>query len=329
MERPTDSDSAPPPPPLPAPALVSVRGLERVFAEVHAVKGISFDIFPGQVVGFIGANGAGKTTTMRMMATLDLPTAGTVTIGGFNAVDDPAAVRRVIGWMPDAYGTYDNMTVFEYLDFYARSYGYRRDERARRVASVMKFTDLDTIRERMMNKLSKGMGQRLCLGRTLLHDPDFLILDEPAAGLDPKARVELKNLIRLLAADGKTIFISSHILSELAEICDTLLFVDAGRIVHHGSSESLLRDVGARAVFDIRVHGDPGVVARWVAINPGISLIDTRRDGVRITLEADDGPGIAEHLRRMIADGLPIIDFHREDRRLEDAFVEMLKEVQP
>ena len=190
------------------------------------------------MVGFVGANGAGKTTTMRIIATLDYPTRGTVRIGGIDVLQYPAKVRSNIGWMPDNFGTYDHMTVVEYLDFFARALGYRGEERLERVEDVMEFTDLASLGDRLINKLSKGMGQRLCLGRALIHDPDLLILDEPAAGLDPKARVELKHLIRILAEDGKTVFISSHILSELGEMCDTLLFIDQGKIIHHGSADS-------------------------------------------------------------------------------------------
>ncbi len=309
--------------------VISVRDLHRSFADVHAVRGISFDVLPGQVVGFIGANGAGKTTTMRMMATLDLPTAGTIVVDGSDVVSEPATARRRIGWMPDAYGHYDHTTVFEYLDFFARSYGYSSTDRARRVDDVMTFADLHPIADRMMDKLSKGMGQRLSLGRTLLHDPAVLILDEPAAGLDPKARVEFKNLVRLLAAEGKTIFISSHILSELAEMCDTLLFIDAGHIVHHGSADSLLEDTATTAQIDVRVHGDPEALARWVAVNPEVSLIETRREGARLAFERADPESLAAALRKMITDGVPVTDFHRENRRLEDAFVDILKKVQP
>ncbi|MGH8045974.1 MAG: ABC transporter ATP-binding protein [Chthoniobacterales bacterium] len=316
------------PPPLPAEPIISVRDLRRSFADVEAVRGVTFDIFPGQVVGFIGANGAGKTTTMRIMATLDEPTSGTIRVGGHDIMNEPGLVRRRVGWMPDAYGAYPNMTVYEYLDFYARAFGYKGSDRARRVAEVMDFTDLAALSGRMMNKLSKGMGQRLCLGRTLLHDPDVMILDEPAAGLDPKARIEFKQLVRLLAGEGKTIFISSHILSELGEMCDTLLFIDAGRIVHHGSAESLSQVGDGQSVIDVQVLGDPDAVSRWVAINPGVQLVEMRRQGARLRLENTDEEAIAGQLRRMILDGVQVVDFHRETRKLEDAFVDMLKKVQ-
>lgn len=316
------------PPPIPKAPIISVRDLRRAFGDIEAVRGVSFDIYPGQVVGFIGANGAGKTTTMRIMATLDMPTSGVVRIGGHDVVDEPRLVRRKIGWMPDDYGAYPHMTVLEYLDFYARAFGYKGADRVARVAEVMEFTDLASISDRMMNALSKGMGQRLCLGRTLLHDPEVMILDEPAAGLDPKARIEFKQLIRLLAADGKTIFISSHILSELGEMCDTLLFIDGGRIVHHGSAESLSQTDDGKPVVDVQVAGDPGALSSWVALHPGIDLVEMRRQGARVRFESPNDEEIASQLRRMILDGVRVVDFHRETRRLEDAFVDMLKKVQ-
>jgi len=307
--------------------LVEVRNLRRNFGNLQAVQDISFDIHPGQVVGFIGANGAGKTTTMRMMATLELPTSGSIKIGGRDVFNFPNEVRRLIGWMPDAYGTYDNMTVLEYLDFYARAFGFGRAERQRRMDEVMDFTNLTEICTRPMNKLSKGMAQRLCLGRTLLHDPEFLILDEPAAGLDPKARIEFKHLVRLLAEEGKTLFISSHILSELGEMCDTMLFIDAGRIVHHGSAESLRSDGARGALVDVRVAGETEPVLQWIAVNPGVELVEATRLGARIRVLMDSPDAMAATLRKMIQDGLPVTEFHKEERKLEEAFVDILHKV--
>lgn len=307
--------------------IISVRDLHRSFKSVNAVRGVSFDVFPGQVVGFIGANGAGKTTSMRIMATLDAPSSGTVEIGGHDVINYPDRVRTLIGWMPDNYGAYEHMTVFEYLDFYGRGYGYKMAERAARLRDVMEFTDLTELGERPMNKLSKGMAQRLCLGRTLLHDPQVLILDEPAAGLDPKARIEFKRLVRLLAEQGKTIFISSHILSELGEMCDSLLFIDAGRIVHHGSAESLQQSASAQLIVEVQVAGDPEALREWVQLNPGVQLMEMRKRGARVSFAADEPELLAATLKRMIADGLAVTEFHREERKLEDAFIEMLKKV--
>ncbi|XHR26690.1 MAG: ABC transporter ATP-binding protein [Chthoniobacteraceae bacterium] len=307
--------------------LVEICDLRKRFGTLEAVRGISFDIHPGQVVGFIGANGAGKTTTMRMMATLDGPDSGSIKIGGRDVVNYPNEVRRLIGWMPDAYGTYENMTVLEYLDFYARAFGFRQAERRRRMDEVMEFTNLTSICTRPINKLSKGMAQRLCLGRTLLHDPDLLILDEPAAGLDPKARIEFKHLVRLLADEGKTLFISSHILSELGEMCDTLLFIDAGRIVHYGSAETLISEGAHGVVVEVRVAGGSGALLEWIPLNPNMELLETTRHGARLRTKADTPEAMATILRKMVRDGIEVTDFHKEERRLEDAFVDILQKV--
>jgi ABC-2 type transport system ATP-binding protein len=319
------------PPAEPAATLVEVRGLNRVFDMVHAVQDLSFSIRRGAVVGFIGANGAGKTTTMRIMATLDEPTSGEVVVDGLDVVEEPALVRRLVGWMPDAFGTYPNMTVFEYLDFFARSYGFSRTQRRARVEEVMDFADLTPLADRQMGKLSKGMGQRLCFGRMLIPDPEFMILDEPAAGLDPKARLEFKNLVRLLATRGKTLFISSHILSELGEMCDSLLFIDGGRLVYHGDAESLKHgqpagDGAATMAVLVNVAGDPRPLVEWAQTNPGWSVLEERRDGARLAREGSDPALLADGLRRIVAAGIPVVEFHREQRRLEEAFVDMVRE---
>ena len=326
------SDAAVSPPAAERP-LVEVRGLNRVFDAVHAVRDLSFSIRRGAVVGFIGANGAGKTTTMRIMATLDEPTSGSVVVDGHDVIEEPAAVRRLVGWMPDAYGTYPNMNVFEYLDFFARSYGFTRTARRARVEEVMDFADLTPLADRQIAKLSKGMGQRLCFGRMLIPDPEFMILDEPAAGLDPKARLEFKNLVRLLAARGKTLFISSHILSELGEMCDSMLFIDNGRLVFHGAADDLKhgelpggRDTAATTIVVVTTAGDVAKVVEWAESNRGWRLLEQRRDGARLEMEGTDPAFLADGLRRMVAAGIPVIEFRREQRRLEEAFVEMVKE---
>ncbi|MGB0775365.1 MAG: ABC transporter ATP-binding protein, partial [Akkermansiaceae bacterium] len=269
-------------------------------------------------------NGAGKTTTMRVLATLDYPTMGSVEICGINVVGYPAKVRSLLGWMPDHFGNYDHMTVLEYLDFYARALGYAGKERQMRVQEVMEFADLIPLSDRLSNKLSKGMTQRLCLGRSLLHDPQVLIMDEPAAGLDPKARVELKHLIRILAEEGKTIFISSHILSELGEMCDSLLFINNGRIVHHGDADSLKHgtDTQGGVFYDVQVEGTASAVSDWVVTNPYTEFIESRKQGGRIRIENPELT--ARVLASMVKDGLPVVEFHKEQRNLEDAFIDML-----
>lgn len=306
---------------------ILVNNLYRYFDKLKAVDGVNFEVPHGSVCGFIGSNGAGKTTTMRMLATLDYPTMGTIEICGINVVNHPAKVRSLIGWMPDHFGNYDHMTVLEYLDFYARALGYSGKERQMRIQEVMEFADLIPLSDRLSNKLSKGMTQRLCLGRSLIHDPQVLIMDEPAAGLDPKARVELKNLIRILAEEGKTIFISSHILSELGEMCDSLLFINEGHIVHHGDSESLLQgsDASGSVFYDVQVLNDPGKISDWAATSPYVEFMADRKRGGRIRIDSDEPEKAAEILQRMIKDGLQVTEFHKEQRNLEDAFIDIIE----
>lgn len=309
---------------------LKVNNLYRYFGQLQAVNGVTFEIPHGSVCGFVGANGAGKTTTMRILATLDYPTLGTAEVCGINVVHRPTEVRRLIGWMPDHFGNYEHMTVLEYLDFYARALGYKGKERKQRIQEVMDFTDLVPLADRFSNKLSKGMTQRLGLGRALLHDPQVLVMDEPAAGLDPKARVELKHLIRVLAREGKTIFISSHILSELGEMCDSLLFINNGRIVHHGDAETLKRgsDSIGGVLYDVQVDGDPQSISDWCVLQPNVEFLESRKHGGRIRIDTQDPTKAADVLARMIKDNLRITEFHREQRNLEDAFIDILGRIE-
>ena len=308
--------------------LVEVSELVRWFDRVRAVDGVSFSLGAGQVVGLIGANGAGKTTTMRILATLDVPDRGTVRVGGVDIVEHPEIVRRRVGWMPDHFTPYPDVTVADCLDFFARACGLRGAARTQRIADVVEFTELGPLLGRLMDKLSKGQTQRLCLARTLLGDPDFLILDEPAAGLDPKARLEFKNLVRLLRERGKTLLISSHILSELGEMCDTLVFMDAGRVMHHGDTRSLQRHerVGGGVVVDIATDGAPAALVAWLTVRPGWRLREERRDGVRAEFSGETPAALAAELKRLVTDGVPVVEFRRAEQRLEDAFVNLLRD---
>ncbi len=306
--------------------LVEVRGLTKYFGKVAAVREVAFDIRRGQVMGFIGENGAGKTTTMRMMVTLEVQDGGSIRVEGYDSLWHPNEVRRRVGWMPDAYGAYDAMNVGEYMDFFARAHGFQGAERRRRVEEVMEFTELGALRDRPVRKLSKGQGQRLCLGRTLLPDPELLVLDEPAAGLDPKARIEFKNLVRLLAEQGKTFFISSHILSELEQMCDSMLFISGGKIVHHGSSESLKHREGHPVLVRVGLAGEAGGLGEWVGMQPGLVLCEEDRRGVRMRVEEASAERLARVLRDLLRDGFPVCEFHREELRLEDAFVDILNQ---
>ncbi len=311
---------------MPAAPIIEVRDLYRSFGTVEAVRGLSFRIEPGQVVGFIGANGAGKTTTMRILATLDQPTRGSACVAGYDVLEHPRHVRRILGWMPDHFTAYPNMDVWEYLDFFARANGLKGAVRRERLRYIMEFTELTPLANRPSVKLSKGQNQRLCLARTLLSDPAILILDEPAAGLDPKARLEFKNLVRILASQGKSLFISSHILSELAEMCDSLLFIDRGHIVHHGSADSLRYDERAVMSVLVRVAGPVEALMKWCSYQTGVKVREEVRQGVVLELASRGEEALRDLLRQLVMDGLPVVEFQRQQQRLEEAFIGILRQ---
>lgn len=309
--------------------IIHVNNVHRRFRNVQAVGGLSFSVEPKSVVGFIGANGAGKTTTMRMMVTLDNPDLGSIEMAGLDTRAHPHDVRRLVGWMPDHFGTYPNMDVLDYMDFFARAFHLRGHKRRARIDEVLDFTGLNRLAERPCANLSKGEKQRLCLGRTLLSDPTILILDEPAAGLDPKARQEFKRLVKLLKDMGKTLFISSHILSELGEMCDSLLFIDAGRLVHHGDADSLTHSDSVEGlVLRILIHGETARLHQWIEQQPHMQVRENLAKGASVNVVLDEGQPVEESLcqllKQMLADGLEVYDFHREPKRLEDAFIDML-----
>ena len=220
-----------------------VRNLTRVFGKTVAVNDISFSFEDGNIFGFIGPNGAGKTTTIRIMATLDLATSGDVFYDGVSATLYPEAVRRVVGYMPDSLPGYKDIQVWEYLDFFARSFGLKGAERTRALDDIVEFTNLGELRNKFLYALSKGMKQRVSLARALIHNPKVLIMDEPAAGLDPRARHELRTLLKILADQKKAIFLSSHILSELQDICDGAVIIEQGKLLSAGTLNDLLAQV--------------------------------------------------------------------------------------
>ncbi|MFH5805936.1 ABC transporter ATP-binding protein [Alienimonas sp. DA493] len=315
------------------PPSLEVRSLTRRFGKLKAVDDVSFVARPGQVIGFIGPNGAGKTTTMRILATLDTPTEGDAFVCGHSVIDDADAVRDKLGFMPDGFGKYPNMSVVEYLDFFARAYGLTGAARRDAVERVLVFTELRRIAHKSVTELSKGMGQRLGLGRTLVHDPEVLILDEPAAGLDPRARVELRELIALLARDlNKTVLISSHILTELGEICDAAAIIEAGRIVVSGTVEEIraarrtkaaaqAAEGGASgAALAVRTLGDPGAAVRWLLEQPGVTGAAESGKAIGFVFEGEDADRAAL-LRNMLSAGFEVAEFAAETESLEDAFM--------
>ncbi|MDA1013582.1 MAG: ABC transporter ATP-binding protein [Planctomycetota bacterium] len=310
---------------------LEIRNLHRHFGKLRAVNNVSFKAYKGQVIGFIGPNGAGKTTAMRILATLDTPTAGDCFVCGYSVVDDPDKVRKILGFMPDAFGKYPNMNVVEYLDFYARAYGFRDDRRRDAVRRVMEFTELNQMQDKPIATLSKGMSQRLGLGRTLIHDPDVLVLDEPAAGLDPRARVELRELIKLLSTElEKTVLISSHILTELGEICDSAAIIEAGRILASGTVDEisrLQRESRGRqhtASLSMRVIDGTERIEKWLLEQPLVSMVSPEANAVTFELEGQDQQR-AELLKRAVNEGFEVVEFHGQTESLEDAFMNITR----
>ncbi|GMU61205.1 MAG: hypothetical protein AMXMBFR34_29680 [Myxococcaceae bacterium] len=325
-------------------SLLTVKGLSRHFGALKAVDDVTFSLDAGTILGFIGPNGAGKSTTMRIIATLDVPTAGEVLLDGQSVVARPDAARPLIGYMPDRYGTYEDMSVFEFLDFFARAYKLRGKERKDRVDSVMEFTGLVPLKDKLTSELSKGMKQRVALGRTLLHDPKLLILDEPADGLDPRARIELRELLRALAAQGKAVLISSHILTELSEICDSCAIIEQGRLLATGSVQEVLsRSHGALPSTDVEVRllSTPETrdavtqkTERLLLEQPMVLDVVASNDGVRFRIALPEGkqptPGWVDEacvriLKAMVAAELPVVSFQTREHDLEDAFMSVTR----
>jgi ABC-2 type transport system ATP-binding protein len=304
--------------------MIELKGLRRHFGATRAVDDVSFSVQRGQVFGYIGPNGAGKTTSMRILATLDAPDDGDAMIDGFSVVNDPDRVRLRLGFMPDYLVAYPNVNVLEYLDFFARSYRLRGKKRKDSVDRVVSFTGLGPLAYKTTDGLSKGMKQRLSLGRAMIHDPTVLVLDEPAAGLDPRARIELREMIRSLARQGKTILISSHILTELAEMCDSVGIIEQGRLLAVGTVEQIQGQHGQAALARVAVGvlENAQALANWLALRPGISEIQAQDGNVHFA----HGGGLkneAELLRVMIEAGFPVASFSAKRQSLEDVFMKV------
>jgi ABC-2 type transport system ATP-binding protein len=299
---------------------IELRRLHRVFEQTHAVNDVSFEVYAGEVFGYIGPNGAGKTTSMRILATLDEPSAGDAYVDGFSVIDDPDRVRRRLGFMPDYFGTYQNVNVREYLDFFARAYGLAGRERLSAIDEVMEFTQLDTLAEKPIDGLSKGMKQRLCLGRTMIHNPSVLVLDEPAAGLDPRARIELRDMILQLAETGKAILISSHILTELAEMCDRVGIIEQGRLLAVGSVAEISSRVQVQSSVRVRLLQNIEGLQSWLGERSDISELHTDGDLATFSFQGDR-EAEAALLRSMIEAGFAVIEFGAKHKSLEDVFL--------
>ena len=304
--------------------LLEVRSLSRRYGKVRAVDDLSFAMQHGRITGFVGPNGAGKTTTMRIAATLDVPDQGDVLVDGVSVLVEPREVRMRIGYMADQFHPYPNLDVPQYLDFFARAYGLRGRERIDTVRSVVAFCGLDEFLSRPTTGLSKGMGQRLHLAKTLLNDPQLLILDEPTAGLDPRARIEFRELIEALASAGKSVLISSHILSELQEACDGVVVIERGKMVVSGDLDTVARGLRPHRIVRVRVLGPLDAARAYFLTQPHVTRVTTVDRHVLFDFEADD-TRLAELLGRAVAQSLPIAEFRVEEAKLEEIFLQTTK----
>ena len=304
---------------------VVTRGLVKRYPGTLAVAGLDLNVGQGEIFGLVGPNGAGKTTTLRILATLLAPTSGQAEVAGIDVRRNPDAARRVLGFMPDVFGVYDDMKVWEYLDFFARCYGIPAARRRRMIGDLLDLVDLGGKRDFYVQGLSRGMQQRLCLAHTLVHDPQVLLLDEPASGLDPRARVELRELLRELRSIGKTIVISSHILPELEELCTAVAIVDHGQVLAHGKVSDIERRLRYGAVLRVRVLGDGDALetARaQFAGDPRVASVAILDDGqIELGFRGDD-EGAAQLLAAAIEAGIRIAAFSRAASDLEELFLQ-------
>ena len=304
--------------------IVEIRGLRKRFGQFEALRSVDLTIRRGTVFGFIGPNGAGKTTTMAILATLILPDEGVVRVDGIDVTEHPAEVRRRIGYMPDFFGVYDRFRTTEYLHFYGASCGVPKAERDAIIPQLLELVNLTDKKDAYVDTLSRGMKQRLCLARCLVHNPDLLILDEPASGLDPRARIEMREIIKELKAMGKTILISSHILPELAEMVDEIGVIEQGRVIAQGSVAEIQRRLHAGRILELRLAERAGDAAALLEGEPLVGRVIREGELVRFQFAGGDEEQ-AELLVRLVGLGFRPVAFGEAQTNLEDVFLEMTR----
>ena len=303
--------------------MLEVQGMRKLYGDLVAVKGIEFVLEPGDIFGFIGSNGAGKTTTIKMLATLLEPTRGTATLNGYDVVLEPMQIKRMIGYMPDFFGLYDDVKVWEYLDFFATIYEVPVKQRNSVIDNVLELTDLTVKKDSFVATLSRGMQQRLCLAKCLVHDPDLLLLDEPASGLDPRARADLKELIAELGRMGKIVIVSSHILPELADFCNMVGIIEKGELMAFGPVSEVVKTIQAHKVIEVRLIEGAAEVSMFIHGKPHV--LNTHMMGsttVKVEFDGSDDEQ-AELLKELIDRGYKVTEFREESADLEDVFLKV------
>ena len=304
--------------------MIELVNFSKKYGEFTAVYGLNLKIEAGELYGFIGPNGAGKSTTIRFLATLLKATSGEGTVNGYSVTKEPLAVRRSVGYMPDSFGVYDGMKVWEFLDFFAVAYQIGRSKRKQVIADVLELLDLTHKRNDFVSGLSRGMKQRLCLAKTLVHDPPVLILDEPASGLDPRARLEVKALLKELRRMGKTILISSHILTELADCCTSIGIIERGQLLMHGPIEDVYRRIRRNRIVHIKFVEKMDIGLSVIRSQPETKDLQIEDSSCTVELATDDR-GVAALLDRLMQQGVKVRSFAEKDPTLEDVFMMVTK----
>lgn len=305
--------------------MIEITGLTKKYGQFTALDNLNLTLEEGTVFGFVGANGAGKSTTFLILSTLLQATSGDVLINGISVREKPAEIRGMIGYMPDFFGVYDQLKADEYLDFYGASYGIPEAERKKLIPQLLELVNLTHKRYAYVDLLSRGMKQRLCLARSLIHDPKVLILDEPASGLDPRARVEMRDILKTLKSMGKTILISSHILPELAEMCDEIGVIDNGKLIAHGSVAEIQKKLQGEKMITVRLAGEATRNVAFFEEQPFVTNIEIIADGeLTFTYRGTEEQQVNMLKSAMLMD-LPIVSFKEHVTDLEDIFMEITK----
>ncbi|WP_400247174.1 ATP-binding cassette domain-containing protein [Niallia sp. JL1B1071] len=308
--------------------MIEIKGLSKKYGKFTALEPLDLQIEAGCVFGFVGQNGAGKSTTFSILATLLAPTSGTATINGADIMKQPKEVRKQLGYMPDFFGVYDQLKAEEYLDFYGASYGIPAAQREKLIPQLLELVNLSHKRKDYVDLLSRGMKQRLCLARSLIHDPAVLILDEPASGLDPRARIEMREILKELKNMGKTILISSHILPELAEMCDVIGILDQGKLVAQGTVSAIQQQLQSEKMISVKTLDVPNTIA-FLEENPRITKLEVLENAKTIQFLFKGGDEEQLNLlKTAINKEIPIISFAEMESNLEDVFMEITKEVE-
>ncbi|MCM3742674.1 ABC transporter ATP-binding protein [Sporosarcina luteola] len=306
--------------------MIEIKGLTKKYGQFTALDNLNLTLDEGTVFGFVGANGAGKSTTFLILSTLLQPTSGDVIINGVSVREKPADIRKLIGYMPDFFGVYDQLKAEEYLDFYGASYGIPEEERKKLIPQLLELVNLSHKSDSYVDLLSRGMKQRLCLARCLIHDPKVLILDEPASGLDPRARIEMRDILKTLKGMGKTILISSHILPELAEMCDEIGVIDNGKLIAHGSVAEIQKKLQGEKTITVRLAEQSAEAISFFEEQPFVTSIEKLAgdEGISFIYRGEEAEQI-DMLKRAILNDLPILSFMEHVTNLEDVFMEITK----